>query len=138
MNDEAFVTGAADGQIGSAFGALGGLDNLLSEWIESRWRAGSLKSKLNISGFDLAAGESGSGGSGTGSREPEGVGIERQETGRGRGGVAELEAEFDGGDLSRRARQQQIGIADGVKSGRAAKSAAQFMTARGLADMVDS
>src|SRR5438874_1294072 len=33
-----------------------------------------------------------------------------------RGGVAELEAQFDGGDLRRRARQQQIGIADGVKS----------------------
>lgn len=137
VKDEAFVAGAADGQIGGAFGALGLLHNLLAERTESRWRTGGLESELDIGGFDLAARRSGRGEGGTGSGKPEGFGIQGQETGSRSGGVAELEAEFDGGDLSRRARQQQIGIADGVKSGRAAEGAAQFMTAGGLADMMD-
>ena len=124
MDDEAFVAGAADGQIGGAFGAFGILHNLLAERIKRRWRAGSLESELDIGRFDFAAGGRGRRWSGTGGRKPERVGIQRQKTGRRRGGVAELEAEFDGRDLSRRAGQQQIGIADGVKSGRTAESAA--------------
>ena len=137
MNDEAFVAGAADGQISGAFRALGVLDDLLAERIESGWGTDTLQRELNIGRFDLAARRRGCGESGTGRGKPEGGGIQRQETGRRRGGVTELKAQFDGGNLSRRARQQQIGIADGVKSRRAAESAAQFMTAGRLADMMD-
>src|SRR5207244_12470513 len=107
------------------------------EGIESRWRAGRVESELHIGRFNLAAGWSRRGSCGARSGKPERVGSQGQEAGRRRGGVAELEAQFDGGDLRRRARQQQIGIADGVKSGRAAESAAQFMTAGRLAEMVD-
>ena len=35
VNDEAFVAGTADGEIGGAFGALGFLNDLLAEWIEA-------------------------------------------------------------------------------------------------------
>ena len=130
VNDEAFVAGTADGEIGGAFGALGFLNDLLAEWIEGRWRARRLEGELDIGRFDLAAGRSRRGNSGGGSGKPECAGIQGQEAGRRRGGVAELEAQFNGGDLWRRARQQQVGIANGVKSGRAAESAAQFMAAR--------
>ena len=106
VNDEAFVAGAADGQVGGAFGALRVLDDPLPERIERRRRARSLESELDIGGFDFAAGWRGGGGSGTGSGKPEGGGIQRQKTGRRSGGVAELETEFDGSDLGRRARQQ--------------------------------
>ena len=40
--------------------------------------------------------------------------------------------------MSGRAGQQQIRIADGVKSGRAAEGAAEFMTAGGFSDVMDN
>src|SRR5437016_451877 len=85
--------------------ALGFLDDLLTEPIESRRRSSSLESELDIGGFDFAAGRRERWGSGTGSRKPERVGIQRQEAGRRRSGVTELKAKFDGGDLRRRACQ---------------------------------
>ncbi len=105
VNDEAFVAGTPNGQIRGAFRALGFLDDLLTEPIESRRRSSSLESELDIGGFDFAAGGRERGGSGTGSRKPERVGIQRQEAGRRRSGVTELKAKFDGGDLRRRACQ---------------------------------
>ena len=137
VNNESFVAGTANGEIGGAFGALGLLHNPFAQRPESGWRACGVESELDIGGFDFAAGRSWCRRLGTGSGKPECVGIQSEQPRRRSGGVAELEAEFDRGDLRRRARQQQIGIADGVKSRRAAESAAQFMTASRLADMMD-
>src|SRR3989442_5277169 len=99
VNDEAFVAGAANGQISGAFRAVRALDDLLAERTESRWGTGGLKSELDIGRFDLAARWRGRGDGGTGSGKPERIGIQRQETRRRRGSIAELEAQFDGGDL---------------------------------------
>ena len=55
VNDEAFVTSAADGEIRGALRALRALDNLLTEGIEGCGRAGGFQSALDVSGFDLAA-----------------------------------------------------------------------------------
>ena len=104
VKDEAFVAGAADSEVGGAFGALRVLDNLLTERIESRWRACGLESKLDIFRFDLAAVGNRRGSNGTGSGKPERLRIQGEETGRRSGGVAKLEAQFDGGDVSGRPR----------------------------------
>ena len=77
MNDEAFLAGVEDGQIGGTLGALGLFDELLTERIESRWRAGGQESELNIGRFDFSAGCSRGRRSGTGSGKPERVGIQR-------------------------------------------------------------
>lgn len=55
VNDEAFVTSAADGQIGGALGALRVVDDLLTEGIKGCGRTGGLQSVLDVGGFDLAA-----------------------------------------------------------------------------------
>lgn len=46
VHDEAFFAGAADRQVGGAFGALGALDDLLAELIEGGRRASGLESAL--------------------------------------------------------------------------------------------
>ena len=55
VKDEAFVTSAANGEIGGALGTLRVLDDLLTEGIEGCWRTGGLESALDVGGFDLAA-----------------------------------------------------------------------------------
>jgi len=55
MKDEAFVTSAADGQIGSALGALRVLDDLLTERIEGSGRTSGFQSGLDVGGLEVAA-----------------------------------------------------------------------------------
>ena len=104
--------------------------------IEGSWGTSSLKSVLDIGGFGLAARCNGSR-RGTGSGEPKRVGVQRQQTGWLWSGITKLKTQFDSGDLWGRPGQQQIGIADGMESGRAAEGAAEFIAAGGLSNVMD-
>jgi len=64
--------------------------------------------------------------------------VQLEQARRRRSGVAELEAQLDGGvEMGRRAREQQVGVADGVQRRGTAESAADLFAADRFADMMD-
>ena len=73
----------------------------------------------------------------TGGREPQRVGVEREQARRLGRGVAELEAQLDGGELGSGSGHQQITITDGVQGAGAAEGAADFVAPDGFAHVVD-
>ena len=74
---------------------------------------------------------------GSGRFEPEAVRIKREQAGLDSGSITELESEFDGWNLRRRADQQQIRITDGMQCAGAAESAANLITADGFSDVMN-
>ena len=105
MDDKAFVAGAADGEIGGAFGALSGLNDALAELGEWGWRTSIGKSAGDIGGLSLAACRRWDR-RGAGGRKPKRGRIQGERSGRQGSGITKLKAEFDGGDFGGRARQQ--------------------------------
>jgi hypothetical protein len=51
---------------------------------------------------------------------------------RQRRGIAELEAQLDRGQIRRRARQQQVTVADGVQGRRTTEGAANLVAAKSI------
>jgi len=71
-----------------------------------------------------------------GGTEPQSPWIELQQARRLRGGIAELKTKFEGGNLGRRPREQQVTVADRMQSAGAAEGAANLVAADGFADMM--
>ena len=63
-------------------------------------------------------------------------GIEFEQARRLRSGVAELEAQLDGGELRRGSGQQQVAVAHGMQGAGAAEGAADLVTADGFAHVM--
>ena len=63
--------------------------------------------------------------------------IEFEQSRRLRSGVAELEAQLDGGQLGRRPREEHITVAHCMQGAGATEGAADFKTRDRLADMMD-
>src|SRR5215831_893897 len=72
----------------------------------------------------------------TGSGEPQDAWIELEQSRGEGGGIAELEAQLQGGQLRRRTGEQQVTVTDGVQGAGTAEGAANLMAANGLSDMV--
>jgi hypothetical protein len=135
MNDGTFATGALNGQLRRTSGAFGMIHEVLAELIEAD-RTGSGDGTFNVGGFDFAARLERSR-LRVGGLKPKRVGIQREQTRLLCGRVAKLETKLDGRDLRRRPGQQEIGIADGMKSTGTAESATDLIPADGFSDMVN-
>src|SRR6266568_1835227 len=110
LHDRTFLTGALNGELSGTARTMGLIHQLLTQLIEP-CGTGSGQGTLNVNGSDLMSRMGGRRGRGAG-LEPERFRIECERTRRASGSVAELEPEFDGGRLRRRADQQEIGIAN--------------------------
>ena len=108
---------------------------MLAELIEAH-RTGSGDGTFNVRVFDFAARLKRRRLS-AGRFKPKRVGIQREQAWLLCRGVAKLETKLDGGDLSRRPDQQEIGIADGMKSAGTAESAADLIPADGFSNVVN-
>ena len=100
VHDRAFATGALDGQLSGAAGAIGLVHDVLPELIESDG-TGSGDGAFDVGGFDFAASLEWRR-LRVGRFKPERVGVQREQSRRLCRSIAELEAQLDSGHLRRR------------------------------------
>src|SRR5258708_33123814 len=87
--------------------------------------------------FDVLARGGSFGGRQTSGGKTQRLRVQLEQSGLRRSGVAKLEAQLDGGRQMRgRAREQQVGVADGVQRRRTAEGAADLFAADRFADVV--
>src|SRR5258708_38528793 len=87
--------------------------------------------------FDVLARGGSFGGRQTSGGKTQRLRVQLEQSGLWRSGIAKLEAQLDGGRQMRgRARQQQVGVADGVQRRGTAKGTADLFTADRFANVV--
>src|SRR6266480_900617 len=134
--DPALLAGFGDGQLSSPSGALGGIHDLVAQLVVANFVAHICQRLCDVCLFDFASRRRRRSRWLLGRGEPQSAGIELEQSRRLRSCVAKLETKLDGSELRSRPGEQQITVAHRMQGARAAKGAADLVTADGFADMV--
>src|SRR5579864_7549092 len=125
LHDGALPASLGNGQLRGALGTLGLIHDLLAELVLTSLLAEARQSLGHMLRFHLLASGGGLGWRQAGGGKAQRVRVQLEQSRFRWCGVAKLEAQLDGGrQMSRRACEQQVGIADRVQRRGASKSAA--------------
>jgi hypothetical protein len=118
LHDRALLAGCRDGHLCGALGTFGERHDLLAELGITGLRSQVIQRLSYIVRLDLASVYWHWRRRRPGSREPQAGGIELEQARRLWGRIAKLKAEFDGVELRRRSRQQEIAVANRMQRSR--------------------
>src|SRR2546426_637761 len=135
LDDGALPAGLGDGQLSGALGTFRQIHDLVAQLGIAHLLADARQGLRDVRLFYFAPGGRRSDRRLAGGGEPQSMRIEFEQSRRLRSGVAELEAQLDGGQLGRRPREEHITVAHCMQGAGATEGAADFKTRDRLADM---